>query len=117
MGKRIHLIRTRGGNTKRRAMRLEQGNFSWGTEVSAQKTRILDVVYNASDNDLVRTKTLVKNAIVLIDATPFKLFYVKHYGLSKDFFNLAKGESKLDGNKRSRKAKRKMDALQKARVL
>merc|ERR1719333_1159777 len=95
--KRIHLIRTRGGNEKRRAMRLEQGNFSWGTEVSAQKTRILDVVYNASDNDLVRTKTLVKNAIVLVDATPFKLFYIKRYGLSKDFSNLAKGESKLDG--------------------
>ena len=37
-----------------------------------RKTRVLDVVYNASNNELVRTKTLVKNAIVLIDATPFK---------------------------------------------
>merc|ERR1712224_896141 len=83
--KHIHLIRTRGGNEKRRALRLEQGNFSWGSEVSTHKTRILDVVYNASDNDLLRTKTLVKNAIVQVDATPFKLFYVKHYGLSKDF--------------------------------
>merc|ERR1711924_47288 len=67
--KRIHLIRTWGGNEKRRAMRVEQGNFSWGSEVATHKTRILDVVYNASDNDLVRTKTLVKNAIVLVDAT------------------------------------------------
>merc|ERR1712037_656984 len=79
---------------KRRAMRLEQGNFSWGSEVSTIKTRILDVVYNASDNDLVRTKTLVKNAVVQIDATPFKLFYVKHYGLSKDFFNQRKSDAK-----------------------
>merc|ERR1711981_1060622 len=117
MGKRIHMIRTRGGNTKRRAMRLEQGNFSWGSEVSAQKTRILDVVYNASDNDLVRTKTLVKNAIVLIDATPFKLFYIKHYGLSKDFFNLAKGESKHDGKTRSKKSQRKIDDKRKVQKL
>merc|ERR1712032_1325594 len=115
--KRIHLIRTRGGNSKRRAMRLEQGNYSWGSEVSAHKTRILDVVYNASDNDLVRTKTLVKNAIVQIDATPFKLFYVKHYGLAKDFFNQAKGDSKFDDKKRSKKAQRKITAKRKHRVL
>lgn len=35
----------------------------------------MDVVYNASNNELVRTKTLVKNAIVQIDATPFKQWY------------------------------------------
>jgi len=32
----------------------------------AKKVRILDVVYNASNNELVRTKTLVKGAIVLV---------------------------------------------------
>lgn len=48
----------------------------------ARKTRILDVIYNASNNELVRTKTLVKNAIVTIDATPFKQFYEGHYLLS-----------------------------------
>ena len=37
-----------------------------------RKSRILDVVYNASNNELVRTKTLVKNCIVQIDSTPFK---------------------------------------------
>merc|ERR1719386_65691 len=115
--KRIHLIRTRGGNEKRRALRLEQGNFSWGSEVSTHKTRILDVVYNASDNDLVRTKTLVKNAVVQIDATPFKLFYLKHYGLSKDFFNQAKGDSKFDDQKRSNKSQRKIDANRKQQIL
>lgn len=70
-----------GGNLKFRALRLETGNFSWGTEVCARKTRILDVVYNASNNELVRTKTLVKNAIVLIDAAPFKQWYQTHYGV------------------------------------
>lgn len=34
--------------------------------VCTRKTRILDVVYNASNNELVRTKTLVKNAIVVV---------------------------------------------------
>lgn len=34
------------------------------------------VVYNASNNEMVRTKTLVKNAIIQIDATPFKHWYV-----------------------------------------
>ena len=38
----------------------------------SRKTRILDVMYNASNNELVRTKTLVKNAVIQIDATPFK---------------------------------------------
>merc|ERR1711981_963515 len=79
--KRVHLVRTRGGNQKFRALRLDTGNFSWGSEVCTRKTRILDVVYNASNNELVRTKTLVKNAIVQIDATPFRQWYEAHYGV------------------------------------
>merc|ERR1719392_79515 len=80
--KRVHTVRVRGGNTKFRAMRLDTGNFSWGSEVCTRKTRILDVVYNASNNELVRTKTLVKNAIVQIDATPFRQWYEAHYGVT-----------------------------------
>lgn len=30
--KRVKDVRVRGGNTKFRAMRLESGNFSWGSE-------------------------------------------------------------------------------------
>ena len=67
--KRVHPVRCRGGNLKFRGIRLETGNYSWGSEVCTRKVRILDVVYNASNNELVRTKTLVKNAIVQIDAT------------------------------------------------
>lgn len=40
---------------------------------------MLDVVYNASNNELVRTKTLVKGCIVQIDATPFRTWYENHY--------------------------------------
>lgn len=46
-----------------------------------RRTRIVDTVYNASNNELVRTKTLVKNGIVLIDATPFRHWYESHYAL------------------------------------
>eukprot|EP00922_Rhytidocystis_sp_ex-Travisia-forbesii_P020992 GHVS01030807.1.p1 GENE.GHVS01030807.1~~GHVS01030807.1.p1 ORF type:complete len:207 (+),score=31.10 GHVS01030807.1:285-905(+) len=79
--KRVRSVRCRGGNVKYRGLRLDSGNYSWGSENVARKTRILDVVYNASNNELVRTKTLVKNTIVLVDATPFKLWYKQHYGL------------------------------------
>lgn len=60
---------------------MDGGNFSWGSECSTRRTRIIDVVYNASNNELVRTKTLVKNAIVTIDATPFRQWYEGHYVL------------------------------------
>ena len=38
-------------------------------------------MYNASNNELVRTKTLVKGAIVVVDATPFRQWYGAHYGM------------------------------------
>ena len=43
--------------------------------------RVLDVSYNASNNELVRTQTLVKGAIIQIDAAPFKQWYQQHYGV------------------------------------
>ena len=80
--KRIHVVRVRGGNKKYRALRLDHGNFSWGSEAVTHKARILDVVYNATNNELVRTKTLVKNCIIQIDAAPFRKWYESHYGQS-----------------------------------
>ncbi|CAZ85211.1 unnamed protein product [Tuber melanosporum] len=70
--KRIHLVRTRGGNRKFRAIRLEAGNFSWGSEGISKKTRVIGVVFHPSNNELVRTNTLTKSAIVQIDAAPFR---------------------------------------------
>jgi len=80
--KRIHLVRARGGAIKHRALRLETGNFAWGSETVARKSRIFGVVYNASNNELVRTNTLVKNCIIQVDATPFRLYYEQFYGTS-----------------------------------
>ncbi|KND04310.1 40S ribosomal protein S8 [Spizellomyces punctatus DAOM BR117] len=79
--KRIHTVRVRGGNIKFRALRLDTGNFSWGSEASTRKARIIRVVYNASNNELVRTNTLVKGAIIEIDAAPFRQWYESHYAI------------------------------------
>lgn len=34
--------------------------------------------YNATNNELLRTQTLVKGAVVDIDATPFRQWYESH---------------------------------------
>ncbi len=79
---RVRRIRVRGGNYKFRALRVKEGNFNWASEAMAHKTRVINVVYNASNNELVRTNTLVKNCIVTIDATPFAEWYIKQYGVN-----------------------------------
>ncbi|KAG6617366.1 40S ribosomal protein S8 [Phytophthora cinnamomi] len=115
-GKRVHAVRVRGGHLKFRALHLETGNFSWGTEVCARKTRILDVVYNASNNELVRTKTLVKGAVVLVDATPFRQWYEAHYGVK---IGVKKNAEKHDEEevKKSDHVLRKLAARQRTREL
>jgi hypothetical protein len=42
--KRIHTVRVRGGNLKYRALRLDSGNFAWGSEHVTRKTRVISVV-------------------------------------------------------------------------
>ncbi|KAJ3395393.1 hypothetical protein HDU92_005917 [Lobulomyces angularis] len=79
--KRVHVVRVRGGNLKYRALRLDSGNFSWGSESISKKARIIKVVYNSTNNELVRTNTLVKGCIVEIDAAPFRQWYESHYAL------------------------------------
>jgi len=78
--KTVRRVRVRGGNVKWRALRLDTGNYSWGSEAVTRKSRILDVVYNASNNELVRTQTLVRSAIIQVDAAPFRQWYERHYG-------------------------------------
>ena len=78
--KRIHLVRTRGGNRKFRGLRLDSGNFSWGSEGIAKKVRVIVVAFHPSNNELVRTNTLTKSAVVQVDAAPFRQWYEAHYG-------------------------------------
>lgn len=114
--KRVHTVRVRGGHLKFRALRLDTGNFSWGTEVTARKTRVLDVVYNASNNEMVRTKTLVKGAIVLVDATPYRQWYEAHYGVK---IGVKKNAEKVaeEEVKKSDHVLRKLANRQRTRVL
>ncbi|KAH3673676.1 hypothetical protein WICMUC_003579 [Wickerhamomyces mucosus] len=105
--KRIHSVRTRGGNQKFRALRIETGNFSWASEGVSRKTRIVGVVYHPSNNELVRTNTLTKSAIVQIDATPFRQWYETHYGSSLGKRRNQKASDE-DETKKSRKLERKL---------
>jgi small subunit ribosomal protein S8e len=115
---RIHQVRCRGGNIKNRALRLDSGNFSWGTEVCTRKVRVLDVTYNASNNELVRTKTLVKNAIVLVDAHPFKAYYEAHYGVTCGLKkSTAEGQQSIDLSTVSEKIAAKFKTRQANRTL
>merc|ERR1711967_116061 len=91
---RIHSVRTRGGN---------------------KKCRILNVVYNASNNELVRTNTLVKGSIVEVDSAPFRQWYEQHYGIKL-------GKKKEEGEdttavKKSNHVTRKLAARDKSHTL
>ena len=75
--KKVINVRGRGGNIKRRALKLNEGNFTWISEQVTKKCKIVEVIYNATNNELVRTQTLVKNSIVAVDPTPFKYYWCK----------------------------------------
>merc|ERR1719172_176264 len=120
--KRVRIVRGRGGNMKYRALRLDSGTYAWGSENCAKKVRILDVVYNATSNELVRTKTLLKNTIVQIDGQPFKQWYLKKYGVllgkkkgkddTKDKDEAAeKKSSHVICKQKARASKQKLDPL------
>lgn len=82
----------------------------------ACKTRILDVVYNSSNNELVRTKTLVKNAICVIDAHPFQQWYESHYGVKVGIKKNAPVKE-VEKVKTSGHVEKKHESRQKGRVL
>ncbi|EHA8588408.1 40S ribosomal protein S8 [Cocos nucifera] len=124
--KTVRRVRVRGGNVKWRALRLDTGNYSWGSEAATRKTRILDVVYNASNNELVRTQTLVKSAIVQVDAAPFKQWYLQHYGVEIGRKKKAPAASKKEATeeggaieeaKKSNHVLRKLEKRQQGRTL
>jgi len=112
--KRIHIVRTRGGNRKFRALRLDSGNFSWGSEGISKKTRVIAVAYHPSNNELVRTNTLTKAAIVQIDAAPFRQWYEAHYGqaLGKRRGGKAQEAADAAATPKSKSVERKLAARQ-----
>uniref|UniRef100_A0A2C9JF02 Small ribosomal subunit protein eS8 n=1 Tax=Biomphalaria glabrata TaxID=6526 RepID=A0A2C9JF02_BIOGL len=81
-----------------------------------RKTRIIDVVYNASNNEFVRTKTLVKSCIVQIDSTPFRQWYEAHYATPlgrKKGVKLSEEEEAVLNKVRSKKTQKKYEARKK----
>jgi len=119
--RRVHRIRCRGGFMKYRALKLDHGNYAWPGEAVTRKCRILDVVYNPTNKEFVRTNTVVKGSIVQIDSTPFKNWYQKHYGVTLGRATaFVKEEKQKKLKKRSDKIaaqkKAKKDAARKAEV-
>jgi len=98
--KKVTRIRVRGGNFKFRALRLDQGNYSWAGEAVTRKTRILKVVYNSTNNELVRTNTLVKGSIIQIDSTPFKSWYLQYYNVDLAHKTKTQPAAKKDAGKK-----------------
>lgn len=112
--KKITLVRGRGGNMKHRGWRLDHGSFSWASESCTRKTRVLDTIYNATNNELVRTKTLVKNSIVSVDATPFRQWYLQHYNVELNKKKAAEAAERkmskhVQGKIKNRNKERKLD--------
>ncbi|KAL8697652.1 MAG: hypothetical protein Q9224_002202 [Gallowayella concinna] len=108
--KRIHLVRTRGGNQKYRALRLDSGNFSWGSEGIARKVRVISVTFHPSNNELVRTNTLTKSAVVQVDAAPFRQWYEAHYGQNLGRRRQQKQTAETEEKKKSKGVEKKQAA-------
>ena len=106
------MVRTRGGNEKRRALRLDSGNFSWGSEGVSRKVRVISVSYHPSNNELVRTNTLTKSAVVQVDAAPFRQWYEAHYGqnIGRRRQQKATATETTDEKKKSKSVEKKQSA-------
>merc|ERR1711918_253169 len=75
----IKKIRTRGGNYKFRALRLNYGSFTWRNIGLSIRAKILSVAYNYTSLRFVfkfllqaKKKFLLKGTIVKIKSKPFK---------------------------------------------
>jgi ribosomal protein S8E len=82
---------------------LDHGNYAWPGEAVTRKARIISVVYNPTNPEYVRTNTIVKGSVVQIDATPFKNWYQKHYGVVVGKAGKFQKKAKKSDEKKSRK--------------
>uniref|UniRef100_A0A8C1U012 Small ribosomal subunit protein eS8 n=1 Tax=Cyprinus carpio TaxID=7962 RepID=A0A8C1U012_CYPCA len=100
---------TKVGPRRIHTVRVRQRELHLGLRV------IIDVVNNASNNELVRTKTLVKSCIVLVDSTPFRQWYEAHYAIPLGHKKGAKltPEEELLNKKRPMTVQKKTDRRRK----
>ncbi|MCK5159401.1 MAG: 30S ribosomal protein S8e [Candidatus Heimdallarchaeota archaeon] len=61
---RVREVRTRGGNHKYRALRLDYCNLSDPNTGKAEKVRILDVESNPANKEYTRRKVMTKGALI-----------------------------------------------------
>lgn len=73
------------------------------------------MVYNSSNNELVRTNTLVRSAVVQIDAAPFRQWYESHYAAPVTRKGKQSAElSDIQSKTRSKHAQRELETKQKS---
>jgi small subunit ribosomal protein S8e len=75
---------------------------------------VIGVVYHPSNNELVRTNTLTKSAVVQIDAAPFRLWFDAHYGQALGRRKQAKTGDKEEDKKKSNSVQKKQSERFKA---
>lgn len=73
---------------------------------------MIAVSYHPSNNELVRTNTLTKSAVVQIDAAPFRVWYEGHYG--QQLGRKRRGAQQEEEKEKSGAVKRKQEARFKA---
>ena len=66
--------------------------------------------FHPSNNELVRTNTLTKSAVVQIDAAPFRQWYEAHYGQGLGRRRQAKTEKEGEETKKSKSVEKKQAA-------
>lgn len=78
---RVRKVRTRGGNIKHRALRLNNGTFKISNK--EYECKIAQVMYHPTNTELMRTNTLTKSSVVKIENEDL-IKYVKSIGEEKD---------------------------------
>lgn len=72
---------------------------------------MIAVAFHPSNNELVRTNTLTKAAVVQVDAAPFRQWYEAHYGQTLGRRRQTKaGAEKEEEKKKSRSVEKKQAA-------
>ena len=71
---------------------------------------MLNVSFHPSNNELVRTNTLTKSAVVQVDAAPFRQWYEAHYGSSLGRRRQQKQSTEGEAEKKSKSVEKKQAA-------
>ena len=81
---RVRTIRTRGGNSKERALRLKECAVTFPSTGAVYNVEISNVEYHPSSNELQRTNTITKSAVVKVLAAPFEPEFAKDSRCASD---------------------------------